>query len=314
MDKQKLTAIVGGSVVGVIALVVLWTLISAMSRVSEAKEQLADAENQLQTIYRSKMFPSATNQAIVVSDDLRIQEWLGAVSNRLHKGDIEVQTWLTPSSLKQEMIKIVKDPLIAPMLGDKPSIGFDDYMGASSAMAKESDVPGLGRQLEYVRRLLTLCAEAGVTQVEKVERPKFESTKAEAKEEAPTTRRRGRRRNTEPEPKKASNGIDKVGDGIAERQRFRLTLHASTPALLDFLNRLTDAPMITVVSDFHLTRPSCILKDFTQTNDPNRQATPSGDTIDFTTLAPEDRVVSDPAQVQPLKVELTIDIYTFEGV
>ena len=114
----------------------------------------------------------------------------------------------------------------------------------------------------------------------------------------------------EPE-KKVSNGIDKVGDGLAERQRFKLSFRASTQALMEFFNRLTASPMMAVVSDFKVSRPSCILKDFLAESESKN---PSAPAVDFSTLAPEDRLVSDPARVQPLRVDLTIDIYTFEGV
>ena len=308
MEKKNFTAIVGGCVVGAIALGVLWMLASAIGRTSDAGARLADAESRLNTLYRSKMFPSQTNQLVAAQDVRRIQDWLASVTNRLHQGDVQVQAWLTPSSLKQAMIDLTKDQKIHPILGEKASIGFDAYLGADAAMPKEADVKGLGRQLEYVRHLLTLCAEAGVSSVEKVDRPKFE-TKGEVKQTAPSSRRRGRRVQ-EPE-KKVSTGIDKVGDGLAERQRFKLSFRASTPALMEFFNRLTASPMMAVVSDFKVSRPSCILKDFLAESESKN---PSAPAVDFSTLAPEDRLVSDPARVQPLRVDLTIDIYTFEGV
>ena len=112
MEKKNLPAIVGGCVVGAIALGVLWMLASAIGRTSDAGARLADAESRLNTLYRSKMFPSQTNQLVAAQDVRRIQDWLASVTNRLHQGDVQVQAWLTPSSLKQAMIDLTKDQKI----------------------------------------------------------------------------------------------------------------------------------------------------------------------------------------------------------
>lgn len=310
-QKQK---IVFGALAAVIALGIAGIavmLVQSSGRAAAALEARDSAKSQLDAIYRSPMFPSQENRRIVEGDKEEIGKWLAAVSNSLHRGDIQVNETMTPSM----WIKTVEDmrrKFGTRQTGDSFAYGFEQYLGAGKLPA-QADVARLAKQAEIIKTIMTELIEGGVLKITRISRPVFEAADASVQAEQVSTRRgRAARGVQEQTAEKKESAEAVLAGGLAVRQRYTVEFTATPTALIETMNRLMAMPLFTVVSDFEIKGPS--LKKGSQTAAAQSKADPAAENAAYKDLPHEARVVSDPLMGDPLQIRLDIDVYTFQGV
>lgn len=309
--KQKiifgvLAAVIAFGIAGIAAM-----LVQSSGRATAALEARDSAKSQLDSIYRSPMFPSPENRKIVEGDKIEIETWLAAVSNRLHQGDIHVNEAMTPSM----WIKTVEDmrrQFGTRQTADGFAYGFEQYLGAGKLPA-QADVARLAKQAEIIKAIMTELTQAGVLKITRMSRPVFEEADASAQTEQVSTRRgRAARGAQEQAAVKKESAEAVLAGGLALRQRYTVEFTAAPTALIETMNRLMAMPLFAVVSDFEIKGPS--LKKGPQTAPANSKTDPAAENAAYKDLSHEARVISDPLLSDPLQIRLDIDVYTFQGV
>lgn len=310
-QKQK---IIFGVLAGLIALGIAGIavmLVQSFGRATDALEARDSAKNQLDAIYRSPMFPSPENRKIVESDKVEIGNWLAAVSNRLHQGDIQVNETMTPSM----WIKTVEDmrrQFGTRQTGDNFAYGFEQYLGAGKLPA-QADVVKLAKQAEIIKSIMTELIGAGVVKITRISRPVFEEVDAAVQAEQVSTRRGRAARGAQEQAAVNKEAAEVVlAGGLALRQRYTVEFTATPTALIETMNRLMAMPLFAVVSDFEIKGPS--LKKGPQTLPANSKADPAAENAAYKALPHEARVISDSLLSDPLQIRLDVDVYTFQGV
>lgn len=310
-QKQKLIfgVLAGLIVLGVAGIAMM--LVQSSGRAAAALEARDSAKNQLDTIYRSPMFPSPENRKIVEADKVEIEKWLAAVSNRLHQGDVQVNESMTPSM----WIKTVEDmrrKFGTRQTGDNFAYGFEQYLGAGKLPA-QTNVVRLAKQAETIKAIMTELTEAGVVKVTRISRPVFEEADASAQPEQTSSRRGRTARGTQEQAAAKKDDAETVlAGGLALRQRYTVEFTATPSALIDVMNRLMAMPRFVAISDFEIKGPS--LRKGPQTAAANSKIDPATENAAYKNLPHEARVISDPLLNDPLQIRLDIDVYTFQGV
>jgi len=296
-------------VLGIVGITVM--LVQASGRATAALEARDNDKNQLDTIYRSPMFPSPENRKIVESDKAEIGNWLAAVSNRLHQGDVLVNETMTPSM----WIKTVEDmrrQFGTRQTGDNFAYGFEQYLGAGKLPA-QVDVAKLAKQAEIIKSIMTELIEAGVVKITRISRPVFEEVDTNVQAEQTSTRRGRTARGAQEQAAVKKEGAEVIlAGGLAVRQRYTVEFTATPTALIETMNRLMAMSLFVVVSDFEIKGPS--LKKGPQAATANSKADPAAESATYKDLSHEARVISDPLLSDPLQIRLDVDVYTFQGV
>ncbi|NLG00355.1 MAG: hypothetical protein GX565_09415, partial [Lentisphaerae bacterium] len=176
-----------------------WFLFTETSDKNRAAEERDQAYQELQKIYRAKVFPSDENIARVGEDQKVLEGWLATASNQVHKGDLHVEP-KTPTSFKQALQAAVRKlsahtgavqgKIVAPGF----NFGFDQYLGQSDSLPASEHVDRLTAQLAIIEKLCEELYAANILELKKVEREVFDAVKKEEEEQETSSRRRSRRR------------------------------------------------------------------------------------------------------------------------
>lgn len=326
MKRHQITLIACGVLMAAVCLGAGWFLITSLAAKSAAADERNQAHEQLQTIYRAKVFPSQENIARVNEDRTVLETWLATASNLVHKGDLRVEP-KTPTSFKQTLQATVRALSTHPgtvqgkVVAAGFNFGFDKYLGQSDSLPVAEHVDRLTGQLAIIERICKELYAANILELRTVRRETFDEkgSAVQTQEEQPTGRRRRRRDDSGGDSAAPAAKAGASSEYFAS-QRFTFEFQARPAAFIAALNKLAAMDLFVVVAEAELRKASDPLAQLSAKK--KESAAGTGATgqgavaapVDPATLTHVERIVTDPELEPPVNVKLDIDVYSFEGV
>ena len=182
MKRQQIIMIVCGIVTAAVCGVAGWFLFTQTAAKNRAAEERDQAYQELQKIYRGKVFPSDENIARVGEDQKVLEGWLVTASNQLHKGDLQIEP-KTPTSFKQALQATVRKLSAQPgavqgkVVAPGFNFGFDQYLGQSDSLPATEHVNRLTAQLTIIEKLCEGFMQPDIMELKSVSREVFDVVK-----------------------------------------------------------------------------------------------------------------------------------------
>jgi hypothetical protein len=325
MKRHQIVMAVCGGLMAVLCVAACWLLWSAISVKRAAAEERNMNYEELQQIYRAKVFPIDANIGRVRDDQKALEEWLVAASNLLRKGEMVIDK-RTPPIFKQVLQRSVRELSDHPgaaggkIVGQNFYFGFDRYLGQSDSLPEQEHVDRLSFQLGVIE---TVCKElyaANILELKSVAREAFDggATVAQAADAGAATPRRRRRdtsRSDAPQ-QPVQSAAAAAGGEYYTKERFTFEFVTRPAAFVEVLNRLSALDLFVVVAEVDLRKTSDPLKaaEGAAARAGGRDGAAAETPVDPATLTHAQRIVSDPELEPPVNVKLEIDVYSFEGV
>lgn len=321
MKRHQIILLVCGVLLAGVSLTAGWFLLVAVGEKNAAAEERNQTYEELQGVFRAKVFPSEENVVRINEDRKALESWLATASNLVHKGDLRVEP-KSPTGFKQELQATVRELSAHPgtvqgkIVAAGFNFGFDKYLGQSDSLPSSEHVDRLTAQLSIIDRICRELFASNVMELRSVARETFDDgSGVQSGEEAPA-RRTGRRRRSDDgdEAPVAQKAQAQAGSEYYSRQRFSFEFVARPAAFVEALNRLAAMDLFVVVAETEirktadpLTAPRSVKKDASG-------ALGGVAAVDPATLTHAERIVTDPELEPPVSVRLEIDVYSFEGV
>ena len=321
MKRYSVPLIAGGALCAVLCAVLAWLLLSALSASSEKAEECEAAWDDLNRVYRAKIFPTLENIAAVREAEETLGKWYEGATNALGRGAI-AQTSQTPSGFKQTLQDTVRD--LASAKGRVSGricppnfyFGFDRYLGDSAVLPANGEIASkLAWQLEVISRVSRLLCEAGAVEISQVVREPVDEMKVEEEPQMETRRpsRRGSRRRGAAAEAAAQQENAASTDQLAKKHRFAFSFRARPDALVEAVNRLSSMEPFAVVASVAFTRPADPVAAYAQSR---RGGDETRSDLRRAENQPAEKkiFVTAPELDEPLAVEVKLDVCVFEGV
>ena len=328
MRKQKLALTVGGAISLVLVVATAVITATGVGAASRNRQEMLSTSGRLSSFYDKKPFPSDENIGAEEVNKRLFQEQYAALAEAVKTNAVVVEGEHSPGSFRltcEETISALRRA--APKAESGESViapdfyfSFDRYDPSKGGIpAAKGHVPRLLRQLQMVDRLVRTLYAAEVLKIESVRREEFDTGAASSGgEEAP---RRGGRAS-----RRASSAADSSGFSLEmnpapledapvdmDRQRFGFVFLAREASLFATLNALNAMWPFTQVSGLQIvkTGPDVVFpakaevkaKDEDPLKASGIKAPPAGRTS---------RIVSGALREAPVKVQMTVDVFTFE--
>jgi len=321
MNRQKLMMIIFGSVTGVLCVVAGVFVVLALSSASEAESQRNSLHDELQRIYQSKMFPNEANITRVQEDQKALEGWLGNVSNLLHVSEVAVDQTQTPVRFKQVLQNTVRS-LIADPRAHKTVIvsdfkfGFDKYLGESDSLPNKEHVVRLSQQLTVIQALADALLSCKISKLERIGREMFDDADADKDKQQETGGRRRARQTAAQQPQKQAVVKSAEVSDLYAKQQFVLEFQARPAEFVQVINRLASMDLFVVVSEVEFQKTDDPMTQWEQRKKETskKRADDTEKKVDLAKVPHAERIVSEPTLDPPVRVKVTLDVYTFTGV
>jgi hypothetical protein len=319
MKRHHVTLIACGVLLAAVCAAAGWFLFTAMAAKNAAAEERNQAYEELQNIYRAKVFPSKENIARVAKDQETLETWLSTASNLVHQGDLHIDQ-KTPTSFKQTLTATVRKLSAQPgsaqgkVVAPGFNFGFDQYLGQSDSLPAPEHVDRLTAQLEIIEKICAELYAANILELKSVSREAFDTAKADGGDQQDDSSSRRRRRDRSADVQQ-TRGTSAASSEYTAKQRFTFEFQARPAAFIEVLNRLAKMELFAVVAEVEVLKSADPLaaynakKSGTGAKDGAKAAE-----VDLATVPHVERVVTDPEREPPVNVKLDIDVYSFEGV
>ncbi len=305
MKARKILIAVGAGIAFLLCLAGFVVAYRAYAESSKIKATLGDTARELEKIYNENPFPNSTNVAVLRSDTVWTTNWYQSLVGELRKAALPNET---PSSsgfkqrLQDASVELYKKAASeeGKVLPDGFAFGFDRYLGSSSHMPKPENVRRLTVQLLMVEAITLEILDSHVTELSRIERDIFDGDSGET----PTATGRHHAAATGA----VAAPVAGVADSRYAGQHFAFAFTADEKALAEVLGRLAKMPMFVVVTELKIDRVERGLRQ--------RPEKVAGETEKTkpVVLSPSQRMVSGPEIATQLKIQMQVDVYTFEGV
>ena len=330
------------SVVFVILVAVAGFMANGKRADAEKAKKGRDREfKELEAVFQDAIFPSATNVTALQTNVRDLEDTRTNMEAALAAMNVPSPTNISASVFMRTLQDLVlKKVKTAPVVEGKKSVasdfafGFERYVGPSSRMPRENEVPRLVQQLLIVSAVVDEMYAAGVSQILAIRRERFEAG-AGGEEAAPAEgrgqggRNRGRRREAQPDSESdATSGrsTPSIQTDLYSAQHFSIHCVARQGAIVDLLNRLARLRYFTVVTDvrLHKTGPDVRIPGSTVDKAAQESASRRGRRTEEVAAAAEDagpvlsdlppsqRLMSGPDIDPPLDVMIDMYVYRFE--
>ena len=327
MKRHQITLIICGVLMAAVCLGAGWFLVTSLAAKSAAADERNQAHEQLQGIYRAKVFPSNENIARVNEDRKVLETWLATASNLVHKGDLQVEP-KTPTSFKQALQATVRTLSTHPgtvqgkVVAAGFNFGFDKYLGQSDSLPVPEHVDRLTGQLAIIERICKELYGANILELKTVTREIFDEKGGAAvqTQEEPSGGSRRRRRRDDSGESAAPAVKAGASSEFFSSQRFSFEFQARPAAFIAALNKLAAMDLFVVVAEAELRKTSDPLAQLSAKKKDSAAGTGAtgqgavAAPVDPATLTHVERIVTDPELEPPVNVKLDIDVYSFEGV
>jgi len=323
---------IGGVLVLLVAVALLYFLFSAKGSYQDAATELDQVENRLVRLSSRQVFPSESNVRTLQKQETIYQEYLDGLFSSMSEGQfkaVNISRAQFPRVLEKVLLRLDKKARDKSVtLPPAFSFGFERYTEGS--LPADQDVTRLGIQLRSIASLVDILYEAGIGELSSVERTMFEKDAQIAaplneRSDRRTSRRdRGRSRRGSESEETVTTDVYTDSDGLFTKEHYILSYRAQDKAnwaILDRMAQGTPFIIITKMEILNSARPVVAIpqaeeeeKATPQAVNPNAwtAAAPQGGGLDLkqavTILPRELRVVA--GQELP-NVRLEVDLYRF---
>lgn len=327
MNRKHMPLMIGGGVVLVLLLALLYLLFNFKGSYSETVGKLDRAEISLKRLSQRPVFPSEKNVEVLKEQLGVYEDYQNALFQEMCKGQFKAakvsraQFPLVLEGVIRRLVKKAREDSVT--LPPSPSFGFQRY--AEGNLPAEEDVSRLSMQLRSIAALVNILYESGINELTSVERTVFEKdAQIAAPVENRIVRRHGARGQPEETEQQASTEVFTDPDGLFTKEHYVLAYRAQDDANWAILNRMAKGTPFIVVTKMEVinsARPAVALPKSEEPEAPPRQAvsqsgwksaSPAGGPVDVTPeaeiLPRELRVVA--GQEMP-NVRLEVDLYRF---
>lgn len=324
LTKQQMVGAVGGGVfaLGVIALGVMFYL--AWSAKSEAEEQLNDESSAFQRFNSAPVYPSKQSIDTVKSNETNYAAWRTTATTLAAQGDRAFASE-TPAIFKQRLqaearlMHALPGSVEGKIAAATFHFGFDQYLGESGELPKDTDVPRLAIQLDTITQLINLFADAGVTEIKNVQRiePPRAEQKAQENEKASAKK-----------PSRVKSATTKAREEAEQakmtKMSYAFTVVGRPSSLVTILNQLAATPRFATVRDLAFGQATDVIterissvatanaqKSTTSTRKRGRRAAAAKAEQEKEAAANQVSDVFDPEVDAAIQISFTLDVFDF---
>lgn len=259
MSRKNTPVIIGGVVVGVLAIALLGVLITSISSFGEKSDELAKKNNELARLRNRSVFPSEENAELMQDQVETYQDYLQDLSESLRKNQSPDVRFTRDRFIPEfgEALRAIyttarkNGVAIAVTQPDMLSTCFGLGLYKSGTPPSSNDLPRVMSQIQDIKALgLTLC-EAGIAEIVSFSRTEFETAAALAaanEDEDGASRRRRRNRDEDEAPAELPGALFTDPDGLFTRESYTLTFKASDAALRKVLDAFAKGQPFAVVT------------------------------------------------------------------
>ncbi len=343
MNRSKIILISASAVF--LILVAVAGVIAGKQRVAAGKARKGrDREfKDLEAVFQDEIFPSETNVVVLGGNVQRLTETRDSLEKSLVAMNVPAPTNVSASVFMQKLQDIVvRKAKAAPLVEGKRSVspdfafGFERYVGPSSRMPRDNEVPRLVQQLGIIVQLTDEMYAANVLHINSIGREVFEESEEEQEsppedEEESGGRGRGRGRGRRG-PRGGGEGdntkalLAPIGTELYEGQHFVLRFAARQDAVIDLLNRIAHLRYFAVVTDVRMQKMGPDVRLPIAPNEKEEGGRPSrrggaakpADVVQdaeatpvLSDLTPAQRLMSGPDIDPPLSVTVELDVFNF---
>lgn len=330
LSKQQMVGIGCGCAFLVVAGILGYMLFDAScerTKVETGDEETGDpgleaAKETFMGYNRAPVFPSQVSIDAVKSNAAQYAAWYANTRALAASGDYAEPTVPEDNSAFKDRLKAEVDRMGKLSGGVDGHIaaaecrfGFEKYLGENGILPDQKDVPLLARELASISRVVDIFAEAGVFEVQSVQRPEPKAASDDRNEQ---------------QPKRNAKGAKGQAEPFETCLEYKFALRARPAALVKMINRLSSDSRFMVVKDFSFRRPEAadmILTSIAAKESAESKSADSssgrrrrGRSRDLQpTLGAEEpekkqgRLVVDPELDAPFDVVFTLAVYDFGG-
>lgn len=322
MSKNKIYLLIGAVVSGILVLATAGITATGISKATALRVEMLSSFSKLQGFFKKNPFPNAENVTVENKNSDLLKERHAILLKELSKRAVTVEGTHTPGSFSKTCEDTVNALRKAAPEGEgdvsviEPGFNFSFERYDISKVGKPADqkhVPRLLRQLRMVDMLVRVFYDAGIIKLDKVLREEFDSASEDAG--SPRTRGRvGRGRSAASSPSEVTLDkieVESIPDAPFEldRQRFGFVFLAKEQSLFSLIDKIDAMWPFAQISNIEFVKSG---KDVVLT-------VPPGEVLANTAVAGitappagmTSRIVSGALRESPVRVAMTIDIYTF---
>lgn len=332
MSKQRKYLAAGATISGILVLGTTVVTLSSVGKAKKVHEGMQRSLVSLQSYFERDPFPNSENVEAEQAKLETLRDWNQTLYDALSTSNIVVTGEHTPGSFSKECEDTIKalrkaapqrakDEFSVGIGGAKAedssfvtanfNFGFDRYdLTQNGLLAVSDDVPHLLRQLKMIDRLVRVFYETEVIKLERVLREEFEI--ASGGGEARTARGRGGRRSSAGETGVTGVSLDRIDvEPITDapfdiaRERFGFVFTTKEAGLIELIDKFNAMSPFAQISSLDFQKTTGDVK-FTDT----KAATGADTGIAQPASDKASRIVSAPDREAPIRVAMTIDIYT----
>ncbi len=185
LQQKNIIFIAGGSIAALLLLLSTVLLFTGVSKLSDTKKKLGQAEKKLEGFYKRDPFPSKENVEREKENVEVFDEWFSRLLVVLTEHDLG-EVMQSPSLLmrllgdkKNELLNEARQS--GTVLPDDFAFGFSRYFGTDAPLPAPGDVAKLNHQLIIAESVCKLFYKEGVTAIHKIERQEFEVKQVDTK-------------------------------------------------------------------------------------------------------------------------------------
>lgn len=321
MSKQRIYLLVAGVVSGVLVLATAGITASGISKATDLRVDMQSSFSKLQGFFKKKPYPNAENVTVEKQNLDLLRERHATLLKELSKRAVTVEGTHTPGSFSktcEETVNTLRK--IAPQgEGDVSVItpgfnfGFERYdLSKVGKPADQKSVPRLLCQLRMVDMLVRVFYNSGIIKLDKVLREEFDSS-----EDTGASRGRGRvGRGRSTASSSTEVTLDKIevepiSDAPFEldRQRFGFVFLAKEQSLFSLIDKIDAMWPFAQISNIEFVKSGKDVVLSAAAGEVSAVTEVAGITAPPAGIT--SRIVSGALRESPVKVTMTIDIYTF---
>lgn len=256
MNRKHMPLLIGGVVVLVLAIALLFLLFSTHSRYAEGATQLSVAQSSLQRLSSRAVFPSEANVQTMGKQLDIYQDYLDGLYDSIRAG----QRASAPVNRDgfRRMLEEGLGNLINEARAKSVTIAPDFAFGVQRYIAgnppSDEDLPRLVDQFTSLATLCRILFDAGIGELVSVDRTVFEKDA----QVAPAEEEYGRRARNRSEPQAAapSTELFQDPDGLFTKEHYVLSYRAQDAANWKVLDRLAQGAPFVVVTKLEVSNPA----------------------------------------------------------
>jgi len=327
MSKHRIILIAGGVVSLLLVIITAVITASSVGVASRYRQEMVGSSNKLSGFYKKNPFPSPENIERVKESLATLGERNKILFEALSRNAVSLEGEHTPGSFRITCEETINNLRRAAPKGEggvsvvTPDFyfGFDRYDPSKNGVpADKDDVPRLLRQLKMTDALVRIFYDSGIVKFESVSREEFDGG-AEVSGvggSSPKRQKSARRGGTA----KSSGGgmsLQMEPPSLADapigldRQRFGFVFFAREEALFVLMNKINAMWPFAQISGFEFQKSGADVV-FPPKAEPGAEKAPAApDALKERPLGRTARIVSGKLREAPVKVFMTVDIYTF---